>query len=46
MNKENSKIFDIYHVIMELSKTNPIFHNEQGFQVWFDRHCRNLIFLN
>lgn len=32
MNKENSKIFDIYHVIMELSKTNPIFHNEQGFQ--------------
>lgn len=27
-----SKIFNIYNVISELSKTNPIFHNEQGFQ--------------
>ena len=32
MEKENYNTFNIYNVITELSKTNPIFHNEQGFQ--------------
>lgn len=32
MKKVISANFDIYKVISELSKTNPVFHNEQGFQ--------------